>query len=114
MKYYTFRQNNSGGSFVTNEEVAHFVIIEAPDARLANSIAQEFGIYFDGCSSYQDCSCCGDRWYRADESDGYETPLLYGSPIEEYKPWWDEKCIIHYLDRRKEVFELPAKTPTYS
>lgn len=78
MKYYTFDQNNSGGVF----EGPHYVIIQAPSAQVANVLAEDHGVYFDGCESGQDCDCCGDRWYRTNESNGYEAPSLYGPPID--------------------------------
>jgi hypothetical protein len=61
--YWEFDQNNSGGSFVENEELAHRVIIEAYSSEEACSKATEIGIYFNGCDEGMDCPCCGDRWY---------------------------------------------------
>lgn len=60
--FYTFAQNNSGGSFV---------------------IAESIGIYFDGVECDLDCECCGDRWSRyCDEND---EPLINGQAISELK-----------------------------
>lgn len=71
MKFYTFRQNNSGGRFhldaLRGQGVMTFV--EAPDAKTANEIALDHGIYFDGCQVGWDCPCCGDRWYEQDDDD---------------------------------------------
>lgn len=75
MKFFTYHQNNSGGSY---ESPARFVIIEARNAHLANAIAEDNGLYFDGCRSGKDCSCCGDRWYRCDDLDGTDAPEIYG------------------------------------
>ena len=69
-KFYTFRQNNSGGRFKQNNEVDIKVVIEANNAEHANKRAEEIGIYFDGCSKGIDCPCCGDRWYEVYEIDG--------------------------------------------
>lgn len=65
-KYYQYDQNNSGGSFAYNEErgISTRVFIEAYDAVDANHRAEMIGIYFDGCATGRDCSCCGDRWYE--------------------------------------------------
>ena len=72
-KFFHFRQNNSGGSFIINDEVDVLVVIEAVDYLHANGIAQIKGIYFHGVGSGRDCSCCGSRWYEQyDDSDGYE------------------------------------------
>lgn len=46
--FYTYRQNNSGGSFKITKKIKHFVIIEADSAKEANKKAEHIGIYFDG------------------------------------------------------------------
>jgi len=85
--FYEFRQTNSGGFNVIDKErgLNKFVIIEASSPEKANRIATDHvGIYFDGCAEGLDCSCCGDRWNRADSYDGGEEPSLYGSPITDF------------------------------
>ena len=77
MKFYFFDQNNSGGSFVVDDKLCHRVIIEASNVDEAIDIAENMGIYFDGCSTGNDCECCGDRWYRP--YDGHEYPYAYGA-----------------------------------
>lgn len=67
-KFYEFNQNNSGGSFDTDEKLCHILFIEAENVQQANKIAEGLGVYFNGCDNGIDCSCCGDRWY---EADGY-------------------------------------------
>lgn len=67
-EWYEFRQNNSGGSFHITENLSHFVLIQATNPRRANELAEDVGIYFDGCSSGKDCNCCGDRWCKADSA----------------------------------------------
>ena len=111
-KFFHFNQNNSGGSFVFNESegITHHVVIEANDAQDANIIAIMKGLYFDGCSTGIDCSCCGDRWYRVDEGD--EVPSIYGEPLGKKKkksryPSFDKgwmktgrETAVHYSDGR--------------
>lgn len=80
--FYTFAQNNSGGKFHEDENVTHYVIIEAGNAEQANHYAEMLGIYFDGSVTERDCPCCGNRWYRVDESDGTPTPTVYGEDVE--------------------------------
>ena len=75
MKFYKFRQNNSGGSFDVNADVTIEVYIEAEDVDMANIKAQEIGIYFDGCNTERDCPCCGDRWEKASESNSFDNPM---------------------------------------
>lgn len=83
--FYQFSQNNSGGRFTVNSRVAQFVVIEANNADEANARAKEVGMYFDGVYEELDCACCGDRWYPAYDG-GTETPTVYGTPVESYKP----------------------------
>ena len=83
--FFHYRQNNSGGRFVTDENVDVHVIIEANDADEANDRAERIGLYFDGCNEDEygwtrDCPCCGSRWSRA-WSDGDDTPSIYWTPL---------------------------------
>ena len=107
-KFYHYSQNNSGGIFIFNNEVSTNVIIEAHSALEANSIAEEHGIYFDGCDRGIDCDCCGDRWSRIDgRTKGTTEPNIYGQSIEESlksesRFRWNNKdgveVIVHYLN----------------
>lgn len=101
-KFYTFTQNNSGGSFYFSNDLSCFVIIEAKSIEEANEKAESIGIYFDGCSTGQDCECCGDRWYEADKYSEEDEPLLYGKPIEDYEAYFFDKdkcyCVVHYIN----------------
>lgn len=84
MAFFTFTQNNSGGSFTYDEGagISHFVIVEADTAKEAIGRAEEIGLYFDGAS---DCQCCGDRWSDyLDERDAAEAPEIYGNPVGDY------------------------------
>ncbi len=100
-KFYTYNQNNSGGSFCNDDKagISEYVCIEALNAQDANNRAEGIGIYFDGCDSGMDCSCCGDRWYKCDESDGTNIPMMYGEPLENLeKSMFRTKAFIHYMD----------------
>ena len=104
--FYTFTQNNSGGSFVRNRQVDHYVIVEADDDasswRMANHRAERIGLYWDGCDSGQDCPCCGDRWYpQSDVEDGHKVPTVYGKPVAKISARRLQKkheIVIHYLN----------------
>jgi hypothetical protein len=124
MPFFNYRQNNTGGSFDIDiaSGLTVEVIIEARDAYDANSRAESLGIYFDGVGDMEvdddgdeyytgrDCSCCGDRWYPADNSEGTEKPEHYGEPlVDEFQAgereirWTDDNkpmIIVHYLDGR--------------
>lgn len=108
-KFFTYRQNNSGGSFEVDDKVDVYVIIEAESAVQANSIADDIGIYFDGCEKGLDCECCGDRWAEVDESDGREVPMIYSYPVSEYQSYVLRRTAkVHYLDGRIEIVQLKA------
>lgn len=112
-KFYEYRQNNSGGMFTDSEKegLSEYVIIEAMNAEQANGRAEEKGIYFDGCDSGNDCPCCGDRWYRADESDGSDVPSIYGKPLADMeKSYFQECCFVHYLDGKFEKITFKEKS----
>ena len=101
MSFYTFDQNNSGGSFINDNNVTNYVIIEADDYRFANIIAEDKGIYFNGCEEDIDCPCCGDRWYPA-YGKGDTDPLVYGENPGLYDCMWVKKgevyCRVYYKD----------------
>ncbi len=99
-RYFTFRQNNSGGSFDVDENVGVTVVIQAKDARDANRRAEKIGIYFGGRG---DCPCCGDRWYSLSETEkGDEVPTDgYGTPIGDRivsDSYFDRSVRIHRTD----------------
>ena len=76
--FYSFRQNNSGGNFRELGNGKIHLIVEALSSREANKIALENEIYFNGCDNDMDCSCCGDRWYRAEEGEGFDSITMFG------------------------------------
>ena len=110
--FFTFNQNNSGGRFEVDLEkgISHYVIIEAVNAKQANSKAGDIGIYFEGCEGGLDCSCCGDRWYSLDDDDGKKEPSIYGTNVYEYKnSFWSSTACIHRINKPIETIELPCK-----
>lgn len=112
--FYTFSQNDSGGVFTTDTErgIALYVIVEAPTSGLANTRAEEIGLYFDGVEAGLDCECCGNRWSRVGKQDADERPSFYGDPVEEHDFRVDRLFLdpgeqigfIHYQDGRVEPF----------
>lgn len=116
-KFYVFRQNNSGGKFYQNEDVGHYVFIEALDYKHANAI-------FSDLNSYKEnwCECCGKRWdYLYDESDSIEEIGFYDYTkkslikIEDIKQHSDfryfngNRIIAHYLNKSKQEFIIGDK-----
>lgn len=98
LKIYTYRQNNSGGSFHIDPSrgIGVHVYIEAIDANHANDIAENIGIYFNGVHDGMDCQCCGDRWSVADDSDIIDE-------IPEYSLGWFESYFHPYKGKFKKI-----------
>lgn len=104
-RFYTFRQNNSGGSFDHDADagIGVGVIIEATCLEHAIDRAERIGLYFSGVASGIDCGCCGDRRDEPWEEKGTERPEIYG---EEFVPAsdgdepyldWGLPTYIHYM-----------------
>lgn len=85
--FYNFAQNNSWGSFIEDDRVWEYVFIEASSRDEANDKAESIGIYFDGCDTWSDCECCGDRWNRQWDK-GISFPYEY--PVRELLTSWSK------------------------
>lgn len=110
--FYTFRQNNSYGHFDVDENVAHYVVIQAYNADEANTKAEGIGIYFYGCHAGIDCHCCGDRWVSVDDSDANDQPVLYGENVAAYiDDNGRDTCIIHYANGSRETSKIDIFKP---
>ena len=106
--FYSYHQNNSGGTFYGP---AIWVIVEADTANEADAIAEENGVYFNGCSTGEDCSCCGDRWSRQwGDDEGTEEPEIYGKSPEDSDFYGKGKgrSDADYIIIRKNTFIKPA------
>lgn len=100
-RFFSFDQNNSGGSFDIRPEdgIGEYVIVEALDVNHANQRAEQIGIYFDGCDNGMDCNCCGDRWSRAWDDEGDPEPMIYGTPVDKAeRSMFRDTAFIHYLE----------------
>lgn len=107
--FYEFRQNNSGGSFELDKKrgISTLVIVEADSKEDACRRAERIGIYFDGCESGIDCSCCGDRWSEPYDEKGTKVPCWYGTPLNKAKfglVWQKPEVFIHYKSGRKKAY----------
>lgn len=111
LQWYEFGQNNSGGSFYVDDRVTHRVYIQAFSNKEAVDKAESLGIYFDGCSTGNDCSCCGDRW--SEPWSPVKFPIDWGkkkkfNTIEEYVShmvdeyaWCSPDAYLYYYDGTK-------------
>lgn len=104
--FFEYSQNNNGDRFVTDDDLAHRVFIEAPSLCMANGKAQAIGIYFNGVEIGYDCECCGDRWYDPDELDISKDELVaYSQNLADKYGCTSPDAIIHYQDGTKqEIF----------
>lgn len=102
MNFYEYRQNNSGGSF--DMDLGKKVYIQATSPEKANSIAENNGIYFDGVYNDIDCSCCGDRWYEADNHDIKDVETVSAS-IKRALSGFIEKIAIIFNDGEIVTFD---------
>lgn len=110
--FFTYAQNNSYGAFDVDDNVKHYVIIEANSAKEADKKAESIGLYFDGVEKGRDCPCCGDRWSKADDPDfginGTEKPEIWGQSVSEYikenGAFWKKEAIVYYKDGKVKVF----------
>ncbi len=98
MKIWHWDQNNSGGSFITDENLCSSVYIEAETFDEANAKALSFGIYYDGVADGCDCECCGDRWYQPwnEEKDFSEEKVQKWA--NQYGGWTKPDARIFYAD----------------
>lgn len=104
--YYIFDQNNSGGSFDVNDNVAEYVIIEANNNEEANDKAEDIGIYFNGVNQGLDCDCCGDRWYPTSEfSSCKDLDIILDNYLGSNAARWSVKTCILYLVAGKFQFD---------
>lgn len=99
-KFFTFSQNNSGGYFIINDDVASYLIIEAQNAQEAIDKMEDITLNY---SEY--CPCCGERWSTwIDDDDGTEEPMIYDCKVKEKSPnrIFSSSTIIYYYDGTKE------------
>jgi hypothetical protein len=112
MSFYKFEQNNSGGSFVMNDKLAHRVYIEADTLEQAEEKAFGLGIYYFGVYNGYDCSCCGDRWYKPefitfprqwDEQRAFYNVEAYSEYLKDKYGWGPIEYHIYYADGTKKT-----------
>jgi hypothetical protein len=102
LKWFRFRQNNSGGKFVVNENVCEEVFVQARNAEEAISKAETF------CSNSDSCPCCGDRWsFWVSDDDIGDEPTMYGEPLSSAtRSYYRRSARLHHFDGRVETVEF--------
>ena len=108
MLFYEFDQNNTGGTWVADEDLGYKVFIEAEESSGAIDKALDIGIYFDGCRVGNDCPCCGDRWHEP-YGAGEEAPTYYGEPLPRTESngfgFWGLPIVVHYADGTRKYYD---------
>lgn len=110
--FYTYCQNNSGGYFITNDDVAEIVIIEGANVQ---EIQEKADKLFEHYSEY--CPCCGQRWNKLYDDDFLtESPKIFGDTPEDFFQRKDARnlifrksAVIHYANGRKKWFYSPYR-----
>jgi hypothetical protein len=96
LKWWTIRQNNSGGYWITNDDVAMYVLIQAPNKDEA------YNIYERVCGPTMDeyCECCGERWSFYDWEEPTDEPMIFGEPYKAHNvmKWFssEAEARLHY------------------
>lgn len=98
--WFSYRQNNSGGYYVRDENVDEWVFVQALNRKEADARAEMF---LDNSDS---CPCCGDRWYFGwdDDEPGDLEPMIYGEPVSRPMESGREYAyVLHFADGRREI-----------
>lgn len=101
LRWYTFTQNNSGGFFDRDEDLAEVVCIQATSDDEATRKAEKLMFH----SNLNSCECCGDRWnWGYFDAAPNDTPMLYGQPLLEYDSSYPAgyEYRLHHFDGRIE------------
>ena len=113
MKWFEFGQNNSGGTWDVSDKLCHRVFIEAESPTAATDIAEELGIYFDGCTKGLDCDCCGDRWSPL-YGEGKEFPCAYSVFSKTAAESMVKKYGVTFKESKKKGFQGNNQEVTFS
>lgn len=92
--FYVFMQNNSGGYFVTDENIASEIVIEAIDE---NQAAKRLIEIVGQKPEYTEfCPCCGQRWYPEYDDGVYTRYWVSDECFEEFEKERDGHEAIFY------------------
>jgi len=108
LRWFHFSQNNSGGYFIEDEQVAEDVYIQDVDA---DSAICRAGNIFAGRDDF--CPCCGERWsYYIRDEDGTDEPMYYGEPIRTSDAGvFSGKARLHYFDGTVKPYVMGSGEP---
>lgn len=113
--FYSISQNNSGGSFIQDDNVDQIVIIEADTAKEAEEYLDDL-VNMNGYND-NSCPCCGDNFYvgfyEGDASDHPKTPYgedLIVSKLEGFSAYYSRFAVIHYKNGQKKRYDRLENT----
>jgi len=111
--FYNDNQNNSGGYFIINKDVAEIVIVEANDIKHANERLDKIV----GEHSWF-CSCCGHRWsgiYDFDEPISLDGDVYFHFRYTlenlfevEYNENNEHHAVVHFLDGTRKYYGMQS------
>ncbi|CQR23787.1 hypothetical protein BN1356_00155 [Streptococcus varani] len=98
MTFYVYRQNNSEGYFVEDENVGIHIIIEAENEEQADV---KFDEIIEQKSEYTDyCPCCGKRWCGVDETyENVEVDSIVAERLKQHRYY--NEAILYLSDGTK-------------
>ena len=100
LKWWTIRQNNSGGYWIIDDDVAMYVMIQAPNAEEAERIFDKITVH-----ALEYCECCGERWWFDSYEEGTDEPMIYGEP---YKQFNADKWFSKNVEARLHYYQGPV------
>ena len=100
MTFYVYRQNNSGGYFIEDENVSSNVIIEAENEAQADI---KFDEIIDKKSKYTNhCPCCGERWNGVDETyENVEVDITVAKQLKKHRDFDYDEAVLYMTDGTK-------------
>jgi hypothetical protein len=104
LKWFCFSQNNSGGNYVINDDVGHYVFIQAASTKEAIIAAY---VILDDSGTFW-CACCGPRWYfDHNDLDAYDEPTTdSGTKLSNLNSTYRNEIRLYYHDGRKESLKI--------
>jgi len=111
--FYNFDQNNSGGSFITDDKVCHQLYIEANSEEEAVNKAEQIGCYWNGVEDGIDCPCCGDRWSTYTDAIDLDKYREKGYQVEVYSHYQNAEKRWNDLYGHLMLIEPPIWKETY-
>lgn len=99
LMYYIYRQNNSGGYLIENDDVGSYVVVEATSQSKAQSKMEEIIVRYNDF-----CTCCGERW--SPENPKEIDSLGELGHIVQQRILSDNEYIVYHADGTKTIHKI--------